>query len=152
MSLFKRILCPVDFSEISSSIVPYVKSLAEKYDADVHVLFVARLFKYFENIYVPAVSIRSFEDNLCKGARKRLDEFVQEHLKEMPNVTAEVIPGDPSQEIIKYIENEGIDLVVIGTHGRKGLDHIVFGSVAEHVVKNSPVPVVSVNPYRGKAK
>lgn len=152
MSLFKRILCPIDLSDISSSIVPYVKSLAKKYGSEVHLLFVARLFKYYENIYVPAVSIRSFEDDLCKGAKKRLEEFVQEHFKDLPSVRAEVITGDPSLEIIRYVEREGIDLVVIGTHGRKGLDHIVFGSVAEHVVKHAPIPVMSVNPYLKKDK
>jgi nucleotide-binding universal stress UspA family protein len=56
--------------------------------------------------------------------------------------------GDAAQEVLNYIQSEGIDLVIMGTHGRKGLEHIIFGSVAERVVKHSPVPVLTVNPYK----
>jgi nucleotide-binding universal stress UspA family protein len=148
MPQFKRILCPVDLSEASPKIVPYVLSLAEKYGSDIRVLFVARLFKYYENIYVPSVSIHSFEQDLMKGAEKRLGEFVKENFPDRSRVTMDVVSGDPAEEIVAYIGKEKMDLVVIGTHGRKGLENIVFGSVAEHVVLSSPVPVLSVNPYR----
>ncbi len=148
MPFFKRILCPVDLSDVSPKIAPYVVSMANKYDAEVHLLFVARLFKYYANIYVPAVSISSFEDALCQGARQKLDEYAKEFFTDIPNLHTEVVPGYPAQEIVKYIENEKMDLVILGTHGRKGLDNILFGSVAEYVVKNSPVPVMSVNPFR----
>jgi nucleotide-binding universal stress UspA family protein len=59
-----------------------------------------------------------------------------------------VVAGDPSEEILNYIGTHGIDLVVMGTHGRKGLDKVIFGSVAERVVKSSPVPVMVVNPFK----
>jgi nucleotide-binding universal stress UspA family protein len=58
--------------------------------------------------------------------------------------------GDAAEEILKYVRSEGIDLIIMGTHGRKGLEKIVFGSVAERVVQKSPVPVLTINPY-GKA-
>jgi nucleotide-binding universal stress UspA family protein len=56
--------------------------------------------------------------------------------------------GDAAEEIINRVKSEGIGLVIIGTHGRKGLDRIVFGSVADRVIKMSPVPVLSINPYK----
>ena len=59
-----------------------------------------------------------------------------------------MILGDAIEEIINYINNEGIDLVIMGTHGRKGLNRVFFGSVADGVIKMSPVPVMSINPYR----
>jgi len=148
MPVFRRILCPVDLSPASPKIVPYAASLAEKYDASLRVLFVARVFRYYENIYVPSVSIHAFEQDLMKGARKRLAEFVKESFPERGRVHEEVICGDPAAEIVAYIDREEMDLVVIGTHGRKGVEHVVFGSVAEHVVKHSPVPVLTVHPYR----
>ncbi len=148
MPQFKRILFPVDLSEASPKVVPYVLSLAEKYGSKIRVLFVARLFKYYENIYVPSVSIHSFEHDLMKGAEKRLEEFVQECFPDQSRVKSDVVTGDPAEEIVEYITKEKMDLVVIGTHGRKGLENIVFGSVAEQVVMSSPVPVLSVNPYR----
>ena len=56
----------------------------------------------------------------------------------------------PAKEILKVVESEDIDLLIMGTHGRKGLEHVFFGSVAENVVKKSPVPVLTINPYKLK--
>lgn len=148
MPQFKRILCPVDLSPASPKVFPFAASLAEKYDAHIRLLFVARVFKFYENIYVPSVSIHAFEQDLMKGAEKRMAEFVRDCVANPDRVRQEVLCGDPGDEIVSYVVREKMDLVVIGTHGRKGLDHVVFGSVAEHVVKHSPVPVLTVNPYR----
>ncbi len=150
MPAFKKILFPVDLSEVSSAIIPFVTTMAETFRAELHVLFVARIFKYYDTIYVPPMSILEFEEKILAGGKQRLDEFVEEHLKECDVAVARVTAGDPAEEIIGYIESEGIDLVVMGTHGRKGLDRVLFGSVANHVVTTSPVPVMTVNPYRQK--
>jgi nucleotide-binding universal stress UspA family protein len=111
---------------------------------------VARIFKYYDTIYVPPVSIVEFEEKIVAGGKRRLDEFVAEHLKDGCVSVVKVIPGDPAEQILRYIDVEGIDLVVMSTHGRKGLDRVLFGSVANHVVTTSPVPVMTVNPYRKK--
>jgi nucleotide-binding universal stress UspA family protein len=58
-----------------------------------------------------------------------------------------VVLGDAAEEILNYAKTEGIDLIIMGTHGRKGIERIIFGSVAERVVKKSPIPVLTVNPY-----
>lgn len=68
-------------------------------------------------------------------------------MKSCPNFQKKIVSGDPAGEILKTIESDGIDMVIMGTHGRKGLEHTIFGSVAENVVKKSPVPVLVVNPY-----
>lgn len=147
MQYFKKILFPVDLSEVSPKLVPYVKEMAAKFDAEVHLLFVARILQHFTSIYVPHPSIMNFEGEITRGAEKRLQEFVEEQF-ESDSCTARVVLGDPAEEIINYAQAEGIDLIIIGTHGRKGLEHIIFGSVAERVVKKSLVPVLTVNPYR----
>jgi nucleotide-binding universal stress UspA family protein len=145
---FKRVLFPVDLSESSDKIAPYVQSLANRYDAKIHVLFAARAFEHFTSMYVPAPSVSRFEKELIDGAEKRLYEFVDEHFSEFTNTKAVVVAGDASEEIINFIEEQNIDLVIMGTHGRKGMDKILFGSVAERVLKTSPVPVMVVNPYK----
>jgi nucleotide-binding universal stress UspA family protein len=150
MSAFKKILFPVDLSESSAEIIPFVTTMARTFQSDLHLLFVARVFKYYDTIYVPPVSIVEFEEKVVKGGKKRLDEFVEEHLKECCVSIAKVVPGDPAEEIVRYVDAEGIDLVIMGTHGRKGLDRILFGSVAAHVVTRSSVPVMTVNPYKMK--
>ena len=143
---FKKILFPVDLSEVSSKIVPYVREMAVKFEAEVHLLFVARILQHFTSIYVPHPSISKFEEEMKQGAEKKLQEFTEEYFKDAP-CKGKVILGDAAQEVLNYIQSEGIDLVIMGTHGRKGLEHIIFGSVAERVVKHSPVPVLTVNPY-----
>jgi len=148
MKEFKKILFPVDLSESSPKIVPYVTTMAEKFGAEVHLLFVSRVFEYFSGIYVPHPSINDFEEQVQKGARRRLKEFKEEYFSDLQDTKAEVISGDISEEILKYIETNGIDLLILGTHGRKGLEKVVFGSVAERVSKASPVPVFLVNPYK----
>jgi len=145
---FKKILFPVDLSESSDKMIPYVQAVAKKFDSKIHILFAARVFEYYSSMYVPYPSISSFENEVIAGAEKRLYEFVDEHFSEYANTKAVVVAGDASEEIINYIEEHHIDLVIMGTHGRKGMDKILFGSVAERVLKTSPVPVMVVNPYK----
>ena len=146
MQLFKRILAPVDLSEVSSKIAPYVSELAARLDAELHLLFVARVFEYYANIYVIHPAIRNFEAEIVKGAEKKLEEFVDTHFKDrLPKV--KIVSGDPAEEILNYAESEKMDLIIIGTHGRKSIGQVVFGSIAERIVQKSPVPVLTVNPY-----
>ena len=148
MKEFNRILFPVDFSESSGKIVPYVQTVAQKFGSQIHILFAARIFDHFASMYVPLPSISKFEKELIEGSEKRLYEFVDEHFSEFPQTKTAVVAGDASEEIINYIQENKIDLVIMATHGRKGMDKIIFGSVAERVVKTSPVPVMVVNPFR----
>ena len=97
---------------------------------------------------MPHPSINKFEQEIIEGAEKKLYEFIDKHFKEFPGTKTVVVAGDASEEIINYVESQGIDLIIMGTHGRKGMDKVIFGSVAERVVKTAPVPVLVVNPYK----
>jgi len=147
---FKKILFPVDLSETSPKIVPFVISMAEKFDSKVHILFVARVFQYFTSIYVPHPSIELFENVVFEGAQKRLLEFTGKYFKDADRIKTAVVKGDAAEEILRYIKKEKIDLLIMGTHGRKGLDKVIFGSVAEKLSKTTPVPIMLVNPYKVK--
>jgi nucleotide-binding universal stress UspA family protein len=144
--MFKKILFPVDLSNASALTAPYVKEMADKFQAQVHLLFVARGMMNYQDVYVPSANIAAFGMEITKGGQKKLDEFVQSTFKGR-EVVAKVVSGDPGTEIIVYAQNEKMDLIVMGTHGRKGIGQIVFGSVANHVVKNVSVPVLMVHPY-----
>ena len=150
MEKISRILFPVDLSEVSTRICSYVKTMVEKFDAEIHLLFVSRIFDYFVSIYVPHPSIDAFEEEVRKGAIKRLNEFKEEHFSGEQAVKTAVVSGDAAEQILSYIEKEKIDLVIMGTHGRKGLDRVIFGSVANSVSKMATIPVLLVNPYRIK--
>ncbi|MCJ7616485.1 MAG: universal stress protein [Desulfobacterales bacterium] len=148
MKEFKKILFPVDLSESSPNLVPYVLTMAEKFGSEIHLLFVARVLDSFTSIYVPHPSIDKFENEVTEGAKKRIQEFKEEHFQAFPDTKAVVLSGDISEEILNYIKSEGVDLVIMGTHGRKGLEKVVFGSVAERVAKGSKAPVLLLNPYK----
>ena len=143
----ERILFPVDLSDVSPKIVSEVIVMAEKFDAEIHPLLVSGRIADIEG-FQSHPSLRKLEDEIYATAERRLRQFQEEYLKAYLKVKRTVLHGNPAEEILKYIKSEEIDLVIMGTHGRKGLDRVLFGSVAEHVVKNSPVPVLTVNPYR----
>ena len=148
MKEFEKILFPVDLSEVSSKIAPWVLHVAKKFDAKIHLLFVARKFEHFIEVYVTPDSIENFEGEIISGAKKKMEEFAETHFKGYAACEHRVVLGDAAEEIIKYIQSEMMDLVIMGTHGRKGLEGVLFGSVADRVVKMSTAPVLSINPYR----
>ena len=93
------------------------------------------------------------EGEIKAGAQKKMEAVRhQDHFADIPGtVTADVVSGQPAgrDHQVRSPDND-IDLIITATHGRKGLEHAIFGSVAENVVRNSPVPVLTVNPYKLK--
>jgi len=133
-----KILFPVErFSDVSSTLAPFALSMARLFGGELHVLRVEP-------------PIDQFIEMRIKEASEWLDDFVANNLatSNIPIHKAKVIPGDPAEAILKYIDENEMDGVIIGTHGTKGLSGILFGSVAKEIVARSPVPVLSVNPYR----
>lgn len=147
MPKVKRILFPVDLSDTSPKIVPWVIETAEAHRAEICLLFVARAFEYYSPLNVPRLD--EFQRSIKEQGLKSLTEFTERYFKDK-GYTAEVIVGHPAEVILEYAVEKEIDLIVMGTHGRRGLDRILFGSVADHVVKQSPVPVLTVNPHRNR--
>ncbi len=150
MKSFKKVLFPVDLSEVSPRLAPWVRELADILDAEVHLLFVARRLEHFAAVYVANQSIESFEQQIVQGAEQGLEEFVKNHFEArgFDRCVTRVILGDAAEEILEYARSQGIDMIIMGTHGRKGLERVLFGSVADRVVKMATVPVLTVNPYR----
>jgi nucleotide-binding universal stress UspA family protein len=143
----KKILFPCDLTENAARILPYAISLSERYNATIYLLHVVEDFSRWTNFYIPHTPVKEMQDQAFKNAEERIERVCEERLEGCVYFIRVIQSGEPAEEILKYIDTEGIDLVVMGTHGRKGLEHAVFGSVAENVVKKSPVPVVVINPY-----
>jgi len=95
----------------------------------------------------PHPAIEIFEKEVAEGAEKKLYEFKEKHFADFPDTQTAVVLGDAAEEILKYVKSEGMDLIIMSSHGRKGLDKVIFRSVAEKVVKTAPVPVMVANPY-----
>lgn len=140
----KRVLWPTDFSKNAAQALPHVTSLGEKYQAEVHVLYVIEELAIHEAWYgefEPSHmdKIHQWEK---KTAEKRLNEICEKYMEGCPLYVRHIAIGDPATEILKLVREEKIDMVVMASHGHKG--HFHFGSVAEKIVKNSPVPVITV--------
>ena len=142
----KKILWPTDFSGSAQNALNYVQSLTEKYGAEVHVLYVIEDVAHHKDWYgqfEPGRIEKIIEWERNK-ANERLEAICSGYLSGCPLYVRHVAVGDPAQEILKLIEKEKIDLVVMSTTGVEG--HFTFGGVTEKVVKHAPVPVVSVPP------
>ena len=148
MMEIKKVLFPVDLSAVSSKIAPSVIAFGEAFDAEIHLVHAAVTMEEISGLYGPDVLVGNFEEEVAQSAAKELEKFEQKHFAGYSKKKRVVLQGDPVEKIIAYIGAEKIDLVIMGTHGRKGLDKIMFGSVANRMVRRSPVPVRRINPYR----
>jgi len=140
----KKVLWPTDFSSSAEKALPYVTDLTQKYGAEIHVLYVIEDIAHHESWYgeFDKTHIDKLMDWADKSARKRLDQVCEKYLNSCPLYIKHIAVGDPAQEILKLINAEKVDLVVMASRGAKG--NFRFGSVAEKVLKNSPVPVTTI--------
>ena len=145
MSEIKKIMCAVDFSEMSSKVASYAQLLGKSLSASVNVIYVAPSLSQYVGFHVPPTSIENFVGEIVTGAEKTMDTFIQENFEGI-TVEGKVLSGYATEEILKYAENENIDIIVMGTHGRKGIDRVLFGSVAEKIVKAASIPVMTIRP------
>ena len=148
MIQLKRILIPTDFSKFSEPAMQYGLAIAARFDAEVHLLHIVP----DPAMLVPeaaAFSIESMQaqsDQLTEEALKALAKLPNDGWSDSKPVVREVRIGAAFIEIIEYARETDIDLIVIGTHGRSGLMHVLMGSVAERIVRKSPCPVLTVKP------
>ena len=145
-----KILFPSELREYSLKILPYVLSMSEKYSSTIYLLHVIDDISKWGGFYIPHISLDLYQKEAKEAAEKFMDKVCEQQMKGCPNFERRILSGDPAVEILKTINAETIDLVVMGTHGYKGLEQAIFGSVARKVVKNSPVPVLTINPYKLK--
>lgn len=145
MADIKKILCAVDFSEQSPRVADYAATLARATGASVLCVYVAPSLSQYVGFHVPPSSIENFVGEIVAGADSTMSAFLNENFKDL-EVISKVVTGYAAEEIITLAEAEGADLIIMGTHGRKGIDRILFGSVAEKVVKTARCPVMTVRP------
>jgi nucleotide-binding universal stress UspA family protein len=137
MNATKKILVPIDFSKPSDAALLYGRNLAKAFGAQLHVLHV------MENPFLRATfkSTAAVELGMANRVAERISP---EDRTALHAVSAVRISDDPYDEIIRYVEDEQIDLIVMGTHGRGGVTHLLMGSVTEKVVRTAPCPVLTV--------
>ena len=139
---FKKILVPTDFSECSQVAVEYAVSLAKAYKGELCIFHVMEPIVYeLDFSFVQPTGFPDLKDRLSESLNKKLASIQAE------GISAEgfVFSGIPSREIIKFANSRQADLIVMGTHGRTGLAHVLLGSTAERVIQQAPCPVLTIN-------
>lgn len=152
----QSIVVPVDYSDHSQHALEYAGELASRFGAKVEVVHVWDRPSYVPNtLIVPHGETvpRSLTDLIRENAEREMDEFLEK--ASLPNdvaLTHHLESGEPASTVIKHFEKQPCDLVVVGTHGRSGVRHLLLGSVAEKLVRLSPVPVLTVPPHAPAAR
>lgn len=146
MISIRKILCPTDFSELSAHATQYAASLAEQYHAELHVLHVVdEAYQYWTAMGPESMPIGPSAEQILESARLQMDRWRQERFADVKvDLICDVLVGRPFVEISHYARDKQIDLIVLGTHGRSGLTHMLLGSVTEKVVRKAPCPVLTV--------
>ena len=153
MQEIKIVVTPVDFSDNADKIAKSAAYIAGKMGARLDLIFVVQNFEDYSGFFVPPVNLPNLEEELLESAQHRMEEFVKDNhdavtAAGVSDVRSSVLTGDVTDEILQYVKDNNANLIVMGTHGYKGLERVMFGSVADKVVKTACCPVMTINPYR----
>ena len=144
MLSFERILVPTDFSEHSLMALDYAVALAEKFDASLKIVYVDQPSLKVSDMAWIGVDQRSMDEDHRTTARRALEKIVLDRIPlEMP-ADAQLLAGDPVDEIIRFANESDVDLIMVATHGRSGVSHVLMGSTAEAIVRKASCPVLTV--------
>ncbi|MFB6146036.1 MAG: universal stress protein [Candidatus Nanohaloarchaea archaeon] len=138
MQTFDRIIMPTNGSESAEAALDYAGSLAQKYDAELHIMYVADI-----RAQVGEPTIEFVMENLQEIGQDAVEDIESRISDDIETVTS-VETGIPHKEIKKYSQKEDIQAVTMSTHGRSGLERVLLGSVTEKVVRTSEIPVMTV--------
>lgn len=142
----QRILLPTDFSNYSTAAAKYACELATKFDADLHLLHTLEQHLSSTPGFEMGLAILNYVKESREAAEKSLAAVIDPKWLTGRKPIHVVLEGSPKTEIVRYARKERIDLIVLATHGRTGLAHVMMGSVAETVVRTAPCPVLTVRP------
>jgi nucleotide-binding universal stress UspA family protein len=142
----------VDFSDNSRLIAESSAYVAGKFGAAMHLVFVVQNFDDYSGFFVPQMTLPTLEGELVESAETKMASFCGEMVAYCESVgvkelSYKVFMGDVAEKIVEYAADLKADMIIMGTHGYKGLEKIMFGSVADKVVRSASCPVLTVNPY-----
>lgn len=140
----EKILFPTDFSEGSFHALPYAMDLTKHYNAKLYILHIIPDIAMTVGSHIPHISTDEIYKEMLVWAEKEMERCCIEEIRGLLDVKKMVLKGIPHEEIIRFATEEKIDMIVMGTYGRTGLERVLFGSTAEKVVRGAPCPVMTV--------
>lgn len=150
-NIVEQIVVPVDFHQHTDDLVAFASSIAKKLGAKITFLHVsehiAEMARYTEDY---PTSFAAVDEEIFGYARKKMDDLIAKVKLECPGCIGEVLRGDVADGIVEFVKDKSNCLIVMGTHGAKGIEKIMLGSVAERVLKRAACPILVFNPYKGE--
>ncbi len=148
----KKVLVPIDFSDYSKSALKYAVSFVKQFNAELILIYVVEPVIYPPDFSMGQIAIPSVDLEMDKRAVEELSKLARKEIPADLKVKTLVKTGKPFIEIIETAAEENTDLIIIATHGHTGVEHILFGSTAEKVVRKAPCPVLTLRePIKGYA-
>jgi nucleotide-binding universal stress UspA family protein len=150
MENVQKIIVSVDFHQHTQKVVDFATSVANHLGAKltfVHVL--DNVLPYYD--YSPE-SFKLFDDKLLAHVENKMEVLVEKNRITIPECEGVVLRGDVTDSIVAYAKEAEVDLIIMGTHGARGIEKVLLGSVAERVLKSASCPVLMFNPYKGKVQ
>ncbi len=145
MNAITTIIVPVDLEEHTEKIVEYAAYMAEKLSAEFTIVHVVEPFRAIGDLELGTATVQEYNQSRIKHS----EEFLQKLVEEYPSCKkAVVISGEIVEEILDYAKNQEASLIIIGTHGTKGIEKLLLGSVAERVLKRAHCPTLIMNPFK----
>ena len=146
----KKILVPIDFSDYSKSALKYAVNFSKSFNAEMSLIYVVEPVIYPPDFSMGQIAIPSVNTEWDERAKQELEKLAKEEIPSGVSVKTLIKTGKPFIEIIETAGELNIDLIIIATHGRTGVEHILFGSTAEKVVRKAPCPVLTLRePVKG---
>ncbi len=150
MSLINKILVPIDFSDYSKSALKYAVEFAKHFNAQMYLIYVIEPVIYPADFSMGQVAIPSIDTDIQKRAEEELNNLAKTFIDPSIKVETIIKTGKPFVEINETAKEKDIDIIIIATHGHTGVEHLLFGSTAEKVVRKAPCPVLTLRePIKG---
>lgn len=147
MILLNSVLVATDFGETSTSALEYGRNLARTFGAKLHVLHVTARVAPMSAAEFDPTNIADLQTDIVEDASRQLNQLLIDTDRTQLQAKVMVLASpSPAAAIVDYAKDTHTDVIVVGTHGRGGLSHLLMGSVAEHVVRSAPCPVLVVRP------
>lgn len=150
MDGIKKILVPIDFSDYSKKALQYTVSFAQQFNSEINLVYVIEPIIYPADLSMGQMVIPKADVDIGKNAQEELKKLANSEIGDLLNYNILVKTGKPFMEIIETAKEIDADLIIIATHGHTGVEHLLFGSTSEKVVRKAPCPVLTLRePIKG---
>jgi nucleotide-binding universal stress UspA family protein len=145
MKSIEKIVVPVDFTKSTHELVEYAVYMAARLSAVIN--FVHVVADYPGDAMIGSPFAQEYQDKDFAASKQKMTHLVEDSQEMCPGCDGDVVYGDPVEQIVKFAETKKADLLILGTHGAKGLEKVLLGNVAEHVLRKAHRPVLIMNPF-----